>query len=67
MKIKNISQGPRGVNAVAGPVLIEPGQTVDADLTEAEAGVSKATGWFEFSEAKAKAETSAPYKTTPAT
>jgi hypothetical protein len=55
MKITNISQGPRGVNTPSGPVLIEPGQEVDVELSAAEAKVSKATGWFDMS-GKAKAE-----------
>lgn len=50
MKITNISAGPRGVNAVSGPVLIEPDQTVEVEITEAEVKVSKGTGWFEFVE-----------------
>lgn len=53
MKITNISAGPRGVNGVSGPVLIEPGQAVEVAMTEAEAKVSKGTGWFEFVEDKA--------------
>lgn len=55
MKITNISQGPRGVNTVSGPVLIEPGQEVEVELSAAEAKVAKATGWFDMS-GKAKAE-----------
>ena len=48
MKITNISEGPRGLNTEAGPVLLEPKQTIEVDLSEAEYKVSKATGWFEF-------------------
>lgn len=55
MKITNTSQGARGVNTKEGPVLIEPGQTVDVDLVDAERKVADATGWFDFgSKASAK-------------
>lgn len=49
MKVTNISKGPRGINTKEGPVLIEPGQTVEVELSEAELNVSKATGWFDIS------------------
>jgi len=48
MQITNISAGPRGVNGKDGPVLIDPKQTVEVELSEAELKVSKATGWFTF-------------------
>lgn len=48
MKITNSDKGPRGVNTKDGPVLIDPGHSIDADLSEAELKVAKATGWFEF-------------------
>lgn len=52
MKITNISQGPRGLNTTVDkqlvPVLVEPGETVDVDLSDAEVKVAKATGWFKF-------------------
>lgn len=48
MKITNISDGPRGVNTDAGPVLIDPKATIEVELSEAEYKVSKGTGWFEF-------------------
>lgn len=60
MKITNIEKGPRGVNTVNGPVLIEPGQTVDVELSDVELKVAKATGWFETDRGgKAKAQESA--------
>ncbi len=55
MKITNIEKGPRGVNTLAGAVLIDPGQTVDVELSAAEHKVAKATGWFDI-EGKPKAE-----------
>ncbi|HEV7258942.1 MAG TPA: hypothetical protein VGN82_14270 [Bosea sp. (in: a-proteobacteria)] len=55
MKITNISKGPRGVNATDGTVLIEPGESVEVELSAAEAKIAKATGWFDMS-GKAKAE-----------
>jgi hypothetical protein len=48
MKVTNISKGPRGLNTKAGPILVEIGETVDVELSDDEAKVSKATGWFEF-------------------
>lgn len=52
--LKNITNGPKGVNAPGGLVLIEAGQTVEVELDDAELASSLATGWFE--EAKAKPE-----------
>ena len=46
MQITNKSDGPRGVNTTSGPVLIEPGQSVDVELSDAELKVAKSTGWF---------------------
>lgn len=40
--------GPRGINTSSGPVLLDPGQTVDVDVSAAELKVAKATGWFSF-------------------
>jgi len=53
MKITNTQHGPRGLNALGGPVLVEPGQTVDVDLSAAEKKVAKETGWFTFGSEKA--------------
>lgn len=55
MKVTNTQEGPRGLNTKAGPVLVEPGQTVDVEMEAAEVAVSKETGWFEFGAAAAKA------------
>jgi len=41
MKVTNISKGPRGLNSTKGPVLIDPKETAEME-------VSKGTGWFEF-------------------
>lgn len=54
MRITNTQIGPRGLNTIAGPVMLDPGQTIDAEMSEAEAKVAKATGWFEFGKAKAE-------------
>lgn len=54
MKVLNTQKGPRGINTKTGPVLIEPGQEVDVEITEDELKVAKASGWFEFG-AKASA------------
>lgn len=48
MKVTNNQAGPRGINTTSGPVLVEPGQTVDVDVSAAELKVAKATGWFSF-------------------
>lgn len=50
MKITNMQKGPRGLNAFSGPVLVEPGQTVDVELSPAEALVARGTGWFAIEE-----------------
>lgn len=55
MKITNTQAGPRGLNTKEGPVLVEPGQTVDVEVDAAELAVAKNTGWFEFGAAAAKA------------
>lgn len=46
MKITNTQKGPRGVNAVSGPVLIDPEQTVEVDVYAREKEHLDATGWF---------------------
>ncbi|WP_035198442.1 hypothetical protein [Agrobacterium tumefaciens] len=48
MKVTNISKGPRGLHSVDGPVLVEPGETVEIEINEVELKVSTGTGWFEF-------------------
>jgi len=48
MKATNISKGPRGLHSIVGPVLVEPGETVEVEISEVELKVSKGTGWFEF-------------------
>ncbi|TBF08715.1 hypothetical protein [Rhizobium ruizarguesonis] len=49
MKVKNITNGPKGVNSAEGPVEIGPGQEVDVEMSEAEVASSKRMKWFEFS------------------
>jgi len=53
MKVTNTSEGPRGINTAAGPVLLEPGETRDLDVSAAEAKIARATGWFEMAGAAA--------------
>lgn len=48
MKVTNNQAGPRGLNTLDGAVLVDPGQSVDVDLSDAELKVAKATGWFSF-------------------
>lgn len=59
MKYTNTSEGPRGLNTTEGLVIVEPGQTVDAELSVAEAKVVEKTGWFGTG-AKAAAEAKTP-------
>lgn len=54
MKITNIAPGPRGIHTLAGSVVLNPGQTIEADLSDAELKGSKETGWFEFGKGAAK-------------
>ncbi|NTS31275.1 hypothetical protein HQ945_08405 [Phyllobacterium sp. BT25] len=49
MKITNTQKGPRGVNTVNGPVLIEAGETVEVDVYAREKEHIEATQWFEVS------------------
>jgi hypothetical protein len=46
MKITNTQAGPRGVNTVNGPVLVDPKQTVEADVYAREQAHIEASGWF---------------------
>lgn len=56
MRITNTQVGPRGLNAISGPVMLDPGQSVEVEMSEVEAEIAKATGWFEFEEAQAEPE-----------
>ena len=47
MKITNTQPGPRGINTVNGPVLVEPGQTVEVEIFALEKAHIKASKWFE--------------------
>ena len=46
MKITNTQPGPRGVNTVKGPSLVDPGQTIEADVFERGKSHIEAAGWF---------------------
>ncbi len=48
MLVTNTQMGPRGLNTLAGPVYLAPNQSADVEMAEAEAAVSRATGWFDF-------------------
>lgn len=48
MKIKNTQLGPRGIHTTAGSVFIDPGTTLEADVSMAEFKSASKTGWFEF-------------------
>lgn len=56
VKVRNISDGPRGLYVVgkADPVMLDTGPDfVDLEVTEGELAAAKATGWFEFGGGKA--------------
>lgn len=46
MQITNTQLGPRGVNTVKGPVLVEPGATAEVEVYAREKEHIEATGWF---------------------
>lgn len=46
MKITNTQTGPRGINTVAGPMLVEPGDTIEAKVYAREREHIQAAGWF---------------------
>lgn len=61
MKLKNITDGPRGVNTADGPVLVDPGQTVEVNMdfetedekadkkrSAAELKILEKSGWWEI-------------------
>lgn len=49
MLVKNIDKGPRGINAVQGQFVLNPGESRELDIVAAEAKVAKGTGWFDLS------------------
>lgn len=48
MKITNTQPGPRGVNTVSGPMLVDPKQTIEAEVYEREKEHIEAAGWFDI-------------------
>ncbi len=61
MKITNADKGPRGVNTIDGLVMLDPGQSVEVDLSEGEAKAAERTGWFEIDgKAPTKAQSHSP-------
>lgn len=48
MKIKNLQNGPRGINTDEGQVILNPGEERDLEVAADELKVAKATGWFAF-------------------
>jgi len=45
-KFTNYTHGPKGLNTVAGLVYVDAGKSVDVEISDEEAAVSKKTGWF---------------------
>lgn len=61
MKVTNISNGPRGFNAVAGTVFLEAGETSDdIEMVAGEITSAESTGYFKLSGKAAPAVASAP-------
>lgn len=56
MQVTNTQPGPRGLNTLAGNVLVDPGQTVDVELSAAELASARKSGWFEFGAETAQEE-----------
>ena len=48
MKITNTQPGPRGVNTINGPELIEAGQTAEVEVYAREKAHIEASGWFDI-------------------
>jgi hypothetical protein len=48
LKITNTQPGPRGLNTKDGPVLVDPGQTVEAEVYEREKPHLEASKWFDI-------------------
>lgn len=48
MRITNVSRGPRGVNTMAGLLMLAPGEAAEAEVSDAEAAIASGTGWFEI-------------------
>lgn len=59
MIIKNITDGPKVVNSLAGPVTIPAGAEATVELNEAEHTVAMLMGWFEEVDAKPKGKQAA--------
>lgn len=50
-KITNASDGPKVLN-VSPPVILQAGESIDAEMAEAELASAKASGWFDTGSAK---------------
>ncbi|WP_066281899.1 hypothetical protein [Blastomonas sp. CCH1-A6] len=58
MILKNITDGPKVVNSLSGPITIPAGAEKNVDLSDAEAAVATSIGWFEEVDAEPKAKRS---------
>lgn len=45
-KFTNFTSGPKGLHTEAGLVYVAAGETVDVEISNAEAASAKKTGWF---------------------
>jgi len=55
-KFTNFTQGPKGLHTKAGLVYVNGGQTVDVEISDAEAASAKKTGWFTAPKGAGEAE-----------
>lgn len=45
-KFTNYTSGPKGVHGVNGLVYVDPGKTLEIEVSKEEAASAKKTGWF---------------------
>lgn len=55
-KFTNFTKGPKGLHTREGLIYVAPGQTVDVDISQAEADSAKKTGWFTAPKSAAEPE-----------
>ncbi|KTS09726.1 hypothetical protein SB2_11765 [Methylobacterium radiotolerans] len=54
IKVTNIAPGPRGIHVGGAIVMLQPGETQDLDVADADAGPARKSGWFMFEGDSAK-------------
>ena len=53
VRITNTQSGPRGLHSMSGPMVLEPRQSAEVHISDAELRSSRATGWFDIAEISA--------------